>query len=228
MLWPTYNSITQEIYAGGLLGVPGQMKLFKIVSKTKNEDRIGPLRALGHSDLCACPKHMSRGRQVSHTYIRYSRCLKAQVYGFTATWGWDKISTCPKSPGPRVTPTTKVAPRPLGYEGHSSFGKGWFLGNPHFRAEIFQTPQPVVPNKWKSRSQEEATAAFSLGPFLFTASGHLTTSSRSSGKTGALKTPIPAGFLKRHYTMGVIHLGHGCHVLRTTSLMVTCQAVRTI
>lgn len=37
MLWLAYNSITQEIYAGGLLRVPGQMNyMFKIVSKTKN------------------------------------------------------------------------------------------------------------------------------------------------------------------------------------------------
>lgn len=148
--------------------------------------------------------------------------------GLRPLGGGDKISTCPKSPGPRVTPTTKVAPRPLGYEGHSSFGKGWFLGNPHFRAEIFQTPQPVVPDKWKSWSQEEATAVFSLIPFLFTASGHLTTSSRSVRKDRCPEDPSPSWFLKRHYTMGVIHLGHGCHVPRTTSLMVTCQAVRTI
>jgi hypothetical protein len=33
-----------------------------------------------------------------------------------------------------------------------------------------------------------------------------------SGKTDALKTPAPARFLKRHYTVGVISLGHGYHV----------------
>lgn len=105
-MWLACNPITRGIYAG-LLRVPGQMNyVFKIVSKTKNEDmKTGPLSITqGPGTLRPVwlppPPHVPGEGRSLHAYIRYSCCLKVQYMGLwpqALFWGWGKDKHLPQS-----------------------------------------------------------------------------------------------------------------------------------
>lgn len=120
-------------------------------------------------------------------------------------WGGDKISTCPKAPGPRVTPTTKWPPDPWGMKDTALVKDGFFVTYiPELRS--YRLPNLQFPEVEVMESGGGYSITLSLTPFPVYCPGMSVSTPLhlgQSGKTDAPKTPVPDAFLKT--------LNYGCH-----------------